>query len=95
MAVAVHPGGVVSDMSLSLPQEQHDGITDTAELVADSIVYMTRVPQPWLTGRYVSEQWDMSELEARQAEIVEKDLLKTSWYVKGDGVTSRNWCHTS
>ncbi len=30
----------------------------------------------WLSGRFVSSNWDMVELESRKTEIVEKDLLK-------------------
>ncbi|CAK7205581.1 hypothetical protein SEUCBS139899_008359 [Sporothrix eucalyptigena] len=78
---AVHPGGVVSDMSMSLPKELHHAVTDTAELVSDSIVYLTRSPQTWLTGRYVSVQWDLPELEERRNEIVSKDLLKNKLIV--------------
>lgn len=81
VTMAVHPGGVVSDMSMSLPENLHSAITDTAELVADSIVYLTREPQHWLTGRYVSVQWDLTELEARKEEIVSKDLLKNKLMV--------------
>lgn len=76
VTMAVHPGGVVSDMSMSLPENLHGAITDTAELVADSIVYLTREPQHWLTGRYVSVQWDLTELEAKKDDIVARDLLK-------------------
>ncbi|CAK7232891.1 hypothetical protein SBRCBS47491_008423 [Sporothrix bragantina] len=76
VSIAVHPGGVASDMSLSLPKAYHEGITETPELVSDSIVYLTRSPQHWLSGRYVSVQWDLTELEAKKDEIVQKDLLK-------------------
>ncbi|KJR82486.1 oxidoreductase, short chain dehydrogenase/reductase family [Sporothrix schenckii 1099-18] len=77
VAMAVHPGGVASDMSLSLPKVYHANITETPALVSDSIVYLTRSPQLWLAGRYVSVQWDLTELEAQKDEIVQKDLLKS------------------
>lgn len=73
---AVHPGGVVSDMSINLPRPMHATLVDTPELASESIVYLTRVPQLWLSGRYVSVEWDMPELEARKEEIAAKDLLK-------------------
>ncbi|CAK7228645.1 hypothetical protein SCUCBS95973_006948 [Sporothrix curviconia] len=76
VAIAVHPGGVASEMSLSLPKAYHEGIQETPELASDSIVYLTRSPQHWLSGRYVSVQWDLTELEAKKDEIVHKDLLK-------------------
>lgn len=81
VTMAVHPGGVVSDMSLSLPENLPGAITDTAELVADSIVYLTREPQHWLTGRYVSVQWDLTELEAKKDDVVARDLLKNKLMV--------------
>ncbi|CAK7238581.1 hypothetical protein SEUCBS140593_010833 [Sporothrix eucalyptigena] len=76
---SVHPGGVVSDMSKKLPDSLQSAITDTGELVGDSIVYLTRAPQPWLSGRYVSVLWDLQELEARKEEVEGKDLLKNKF----------------
>ena len=77
VAIAVHPGGVATDMSLSLPKEPFPaGIQETPELVSNLIVYLTRAPQHWLSRRYVSVQWDLPELEAMKDEIVAKDLLK-------------------
>ncbi len=76
VAFTIHPGGVATDMGLQLPEVLHSALTDTPALVADSIVYLTRAPQPWLSGRYVSVQWDLPELEARRDEVVAKDLLK-------------------
>lgn len=76
VAISVHPGGVASEMSLALPEAHHAFITETPELVSESIVYLTRSPQHWLSGRYVSVQWDLTELEAKKDEIVQKDLLK-------------------
>ncbi|CAK7219826.1 hypothetical protein SBRCBS47491_003982 [Sporothrix bragantina] len=79
-AISIHPGGVMSDMSMALPSELHEKvITDTPELVSDTIVYLTREPQTWLNGRYVSVLWDLPELEARRDEIVAKDLLKSKF----------------
>lgn len=76
VAIAVHPGGVASEMSLALPKAYHENITETPQLVSDSIVYLTRSPQHWLSGRYVSVQWDLPELEAKKDDIVQRDLLK-------------------
>lgn len=50
--------------------------TDTPELAAHTIVWMTRERREWLSARYVSSNWDMGELEAKKDEIVAKDLLK-------------------
>lgn len=49
---------------------------DTPELAGDTIAWLTSERREWLAGRYVSCNWDMTELLVRREEIVEKDLLK-------------------
>jgi hypothetical protein len=50
--------------------------TESAELSADTIVYLTRERREWLGGRYVNCTWDMPELMAQKDEIVKDDKLK-------------------
>ena len=50
--------------------------TDTVELAADSMVFLTQVRREWLAGRYVSCPWDMPEFLSREKEVVEGDKLK-------------------
>lgn len=81
MAYSVMPGGVPTAMSLSdaVPQGLRDYLKargDTAELSAAFLVWLAREPKPWLSGRYVSAEWDPKELEAMKDEIVAKDKLK-------------------
>lgn len=54
----------------------HLAFTDTPELVAHTLVWLTKERREWLRARYVSCNWDMGELVAKQQEIVDKDLLK-------------------
>ena len=49
---------------------------DTPELAGDTIAWLTCEKRDWLAGRYISCNWDMTELLVRRDEIVEKDLLK-------------------
>jgi NAD(P)-dependent dehydrogenase (short-subunit alcohol dehydrogenase family) len=50
--------------------------TETAELSADTIVYLVREKRDWLAGRYVNCTWDMPDLMAQKDEIVKGDKLK-------------------
>ena len=50
--------------------------TETPELPADTISYLTAERQTFLNGRYVNCTWDMPELLAKKDEIVTKDKLK-------------------
>jgi hypothetical protein len=49
---------------------------DTAELSADTLVFLVREKRDWLAGRYVNCTWDMPELMAQKEEIVKGDKLK-------------------
>lgn len=51
-------------------------LSDTPELAADTIVFLTQERRDWLAGRYISCTWDMPEFLAMKAEIVEHDKLK-------------------
>ena len=50
--------------------------TETADLSADTLVYLTSERRDWLRGRYVNCTWDMPELQARKEDIVARDMLK-------------------
>jgi hypothetical protein len=60
---------------------------ETAELSADTIVYLTREKRDWLAGRYINCTWDMPELMAQKDEIVKGDKLKVRlviWFISQD-----------
>ena len=84
ITLAIHPGGVPTEMGLKLPAEKRVMLTDTHELVSDTTVWLTAARRDWLRGRYISVQWDMEQLEEHSADIVQKDLLKVKLMV-GDG----------
>jgi len=55
-------------------------LTDTPELVANTIVWLTERRER-LSGRYVSVRQDMLELEKKAKEIIGKNLLKVRMLV--------------
>ena len=64
-----------------MPEDKHVALIDTPELAADTLVWMTKERRLWLSGRYVSCTWDMTELEAKKDEIVRGDKLKVKMVV--------------
>jgi NAD(P)-dependent dehydrogenase (short-subunit alcohol dehydrogenase family) len=82
-AIAVHPGGVSTELARNLPGEMHGFLVDTPQLAGDTLVWLGSQRREWLTGRYVSANWDMEELEGRKAEVERGDLLKVRMAVNG------------
>lgn len=85
-SIAIHPGNVATDMLgdlQSMPENIRCAFVDTAQLCADSLVYLTKERRAWLSGRYVNVTWDMPELVSteKQKMIVEGDLLKVKLVV--------------
>lgn len=68
-------------MAAGLSEEFLSYLTDTPELAADTLVFLTRERREWLAGRYVSCQWDMDDFLAKRAEIEQGDLLKVRMVV--------------
>jgi len=46
------------------------------ELAAGAAVYLASPQAQFLSGRCMSANWDVDELEARKDEVIEKNLLK-------------------
>jgi NAD(P)-dependent dehydrogenase (short-subunit alcohol dehydrogenase family) len=76
VAIAVHPGGVKTELALGMPEYMHEHLVDTPELAGDTLVWMGSERREWLGGRYVSATWDLEEVCGREEEIVTNDLLK-------------------
>lgn len=51
-------------------------LPDTPELAGAFCVWLTRGERTWLTGRYLSAQWDVDSLEKKRGEIEGTDKLK-------------------
>lgn len=78
-AICYHPGGVADTDITSLSEDWMKAYyTETAELAADTAVYLSTPRASYLNGRYVDARWDLGELEAHKKRILEEDLLKTA-----------------
>ena len=72
---AIHPGGVATKLGKSMPEFLHEYLDDTPELAACFAVWLSSGQADWAKGRYLSATWDVGELLAMKAEILEDDLL--------------------
>lgn len=55
--------------------------TESPQLCADSLVYLSNTKAEWLSGRYINCTWDLPELLAKKEEIVKGDMLKVKLVV--------------
>jgi NAD(P)-dependent dehydrogenase (short-subunit alcohol dehydrogenase family) len=77
LSLAVHPGGVPTELSSGLPAAvAKQVLIDQPALAADTFVWLTAERRDWLASRYISSTWDMEELVGMKDKIVKKDLLK-------------------
>lgn len=76
VAIAIHPGAVLTDMGKRMPKHAHAILTDKPELAADTVVWLAKERREWLAGRYISSTWDMEELEGMRGEIEGTDKLR-------------------
>lgn len=83
-AITIHPGNIANEIVGNLddlPEAFRLVFTETNELPADTIVWLTAEKRGWLNGRYVNVTWDMQQLEAKRDKIVEGDRLKVKFDV--------------
>lgn len=76
LSFAVHPGGVMTELSSGMPEASHHMLQDKPAMAADTFVWLTAERRDWLAGRYVSCNWDMKEFGDMKEKIVKGDLLK-------------------
>ncbi|KAK2603410.1 hypothetical protein N8I77_009872 [Diaporthe amygdali] len=76
IAISLHPGAVKTELALNMPPDRLDVLTDTAELAADTLVWLSRERRDWLSGRFATVNWDMEELEQKKQDILQRNLLK-------------------
>lgn len=72
-ATALHPGVVATDM---IVPSFAKFAKDSPDLVGAMVVYLCSERAQWLSGRFVSANWDVEDLEKRRDEVVEKGLLR-------------------
>lgn len=81
IAFSIHPGNILTDMigmGEGMDKKLKAVFTETADLSADSLVYLTKERREWLNGRYINCTWDLPELTEKKQEIVDGDLLKVT-----------------
>ncbi|KAF2449210.1 NAD(P)-binding protein [Karstenula rhodostoma CBS 690.94] len=76
-AFALHPGAVVTPQTQNHAGNNWSGILADDEALAGAFcVWLSKEKREWLSGGFVSCNWDVEELEAKREEIVKGDLLK-------------------
>ncbi len=59
-----------------MPPDKLDVLSDTPELAADTLVWISRERRDWLSGRFATVGWDMEQLEQKKQDIIERNLFK-------------------
>ncbi len=72
---AIHPGGVATDIGHNMPAHMHEYLVDDPDLAACFAVWLSAGGADWAKGRYLSANWDVSELSGLESEILRDDLL--------------------
>lgn len=72
---AIHPGGVATDLGKNMPQGMQEYLVDSPDLAACFAVWVCSGKADWAKGRYLSANWDVSELTEMKDEILQNDLL--------------------
>ena len=80
---AIHPGGVPTTLAKNMPEEIHSYLVDEPELAAGFIVWLCSGKADWATGRYLSSNWDVTELVQMKEQIIEDDLLVNRLRTRG------------
>lgn len=73
-AIALDPGVVLTDMHSEMTAFRNFA-KDTPALVGSVGIWLTSDKAKFMNGRYMSINWDVEELVARQEEIVSGNLL--------------------
>ncbi|TFY80072.1 hypothetical protein EWM64_g3945 [Hericium alpestre] len=78
---SLHPGGIKTQTSMENPDLVYN-MLDTVQLPAATMLYMTSGKSDWLSGKYVSANWDVEEMERQwKDKIVEKGGLVSKLYI--------------
>lgn len=93
-SISFHPGGVNTQWwdALGPTNPLYSGreviAEDTSALAGGVTVYLSTPDAAYLSGRFVSVNWDMQELEAKKEEIIKNALLITT--ARGDNVPAQS-----
>lgn len=77
LAYAVHPG-IVATMPppIGMAPEGRAWAVDNVGLCGAFLLWLVKERREWLSGRYLSANWDVDDLESRKDAIVSGDQLK-------------------
>ena len=64
-------------MGQTAPEWLAPYLIDTVDLAAGTCLYLATARADYLSGRYVSSNWDLEVVEAMKEEIVTMNMLKT------------------
>lgn len=73
--MAIHPGGVATDLGKTMPEGMHEYLVDSPDLAACFAVWVSSGKADWAKGRYLSANWDVTELTEMKDDILQNDLL--------------------
>ncbi|KAK7755748.1 hypothetical protein SLS62_002361 [Diatrype stigma] len=73
---AVHPGTVRTTPPPGMPADALEHAVDAPDLCGAMYLWLARERPDWLSGRYLSAEWDIDELKRKREEIVQGDKLK-------------------
>ncbi|ETW77150.1 hypothetical protein HETIRDRAFT_441698 [Heterobasidion irregulare TC 32-1] len=72
---SLHPGSIKTDLAMQNPQFER-AMVDTTQLAAATALYLTAGNADWLSGRFVSSNWDLKEVEEKwKGRILEHEAL--------------------
>ncbi|KIK61150.1 hypothetical protein GYMLUDRAFT_243818 [Collybiopsis luxurians FD-317 M1] len=79
----LHPGSPPTEMGLGTNHPiASDPPTDSVELSASTMLYLTAGKADWLVGRYVSANWDLEEVELEwKDKVVDADALVSKLHI--------------
>lgn len=75
LAYAVHPGMVATTPPPGFPDMFKQFAVDDPGLCGAFLVWLVKEKRQWLSGRYMSSNWDVMELEELKEQIVREDKL--------------------
>ncbi len=82
---SLHPGTVVSTLPEGIPAEPGAQLqamsTDDLDLCGSVCLWLVEKRPEWLSGRYISSEWDLETLEGKREEILQGDKLKARMVV--------------
>ena len=76
VAHTVHPGMVLTSFPPGFPDEFRKFAIDDAGLCGAFLVWLVKEKREWLSGRYLSANWDVAALENMKNDILHGDKLK-------------------